>query len=118
LPTRTQAFFGGLHDWVGVAPPTKEDVANAPLVAFGTMHVKAIRETGGEIIGNVPLTESRSEIPELMDSHGGPAAYILKGVRYHRAARREEWGKVPVLRHWGYNVIKLLAESRFASSAP
>ncbi len=117
LPTKTQAFFGGLHDWVGDVPPTKQDVAKAALVAFGAMHVKAIRKTGGEILGNVPLTESQSEIPELMDSHGGPAARILKGAKFQRAARRDEWGKVPVLSFWGYDVIKLIAESRFANPA-
>lgn len=115
LPTKTQSFFGALHDSVGDVPPTKQDVAKAALVAFGTMHVKAIRETGGEILGNVPLTESQSEIPELMDSHGGPAARILKGVKFQRAARRDEWGKVPVLSYWGYEHIKNLAESRFAA---
>ena len=47
LPTKTQVFFGGLHDWVGDAPPTEQDVASVALVAFGTMHVKAIRENGG-----------------------------------------------------------------------
>ena len=117
LFTKTQAFFGGLHDWVGDVPPTKQDVAKAALVAFGAMHVKAIRKTGGEILGNVPLTESQSEIPELMDSHGGPAARILKGAKFQRAARRDEWGKVPVLSFWGYDVIKLIAESRFANPA-
>lgn len=112
LPLKKQSFFGGLHDWVGDLPPTSV-AATTALLEFGTMHVKAIRETGGAVLGNVPLMVGEPEIPQLMDSFGGPAAVVLKGAKFERAARREEWGKNPVLSYWGYDAIKVLAERRF-----
>lgn len=115
LPTKTQAFFGGLHDWLGDRPPTVSDVQASPLVEFGVMHVQAIRETGEAILGNVPLSQAEDEIPELMDSEGGPAARILKGARFLRKAKKAEWGKMPVLSNWGYNVIRLHAERMLAN---
>ena len=114
LPTKTQSFFGGLHDWIGTGVPTADDVVRSPMVEFGVMHVKAIQHVGSGVVGNVPLSIGLDEIPVLLDSMGGPAARLLKGVVLLRPARREEWGKLPVLGFWGYDFIRAFAESRFA----
>jgi hypothetical protein len=85
------------------------------MVEFGMMHVKAIRETGDAVIGNAPLSPEEREIPLLLSAFGGPAARVMKGCRFERMARREEWGKLPVLSGWGYDYIRELAEDRFGA---
>ena len=110
LPTKLQSFFGGLHSWIGAAPPTPVEVRAAGFSHYGAMHVRAIKETGTAVAGHVPLSRDLREIPTLIDSVGGPASYILKGVKWVRPAERNEWGRLPVLGFWGLDYILQLAE--------
>jgi hypothetical protein len=110
LPTPTRTFFGGLHGWFGKSPPTSEDIAGAALVAFGIMHVRAIVRVGGRVLGNRPLEADGLELPLMLDAHGGPTTRVVRGAQTVRAARRAEWGRLPVLGFWGYNFIQTLAD--------
>jgi hypothetical protein len=96
IPTPSRAFFGGLQDWIGSAAPTAEAISGRAIVAWG--------ERSLELDGIAP--------PAQFDAMGGPQTMFLNGAEPVRPARREEWGKLPVLGFLGYDFIKSLAEQR------
>jgi hypothetical protein len=112
IPSPRRAFFGGLHDWIDNVPPTSSAIADAGFVAYGVMHIKAITETGGCILGECPLLDRDDYHPTLLSAYGGVHAMILRGSSPIRRASKAEWGQLPVLGMWGYDFIKLLAESK------
>jgi hypothetical protein len=114
--TRT-AFFGGLQDWIGDAPPTRESIAGTGVIRFGAMHLKAITEVGGEILGFRPLDLDGFVLPDLHSAHS-LGANVLIGADIVRAAREDEWGTRPVLQYWGYGYIERLAEELAATRMP
>jgi hypothetical protein len=109
VPIKTRAFFGGLQDWIGDDPPTHVSIAGTRIARFGVMHVKAITETGGEILGLRPLELDGIELPEL-HSAMSLGAKLLCGADAVRVARQDEWGTRPVLAYWAYGFIEELAE--------
>jgi hypothetical protein len=113
----TRTFLGGLHDWVGEHPPTSDAIGHRALLEVGVMHIKAITETGGEVLGVRPLDADELVPPLLLSAHGGQDARVLRGAQWLRLARRDEWGKYPILGVWGYSVIRQLAERRFVRGA-
>ncbi len=112
LVTRTRAFFGCLHDWTGDHPPTSSDLEGSGVVASGTMHVKAVRETGGLILGNRALELDQLEVPLLLSARGGAGTMLLRGVSTVRPANRDDLERYPVLSAWGYNFIRTLAATK------
>jgi hypothetical protein len=110
LPTPSRTFFGGLHDWLGEAAPTSDDIAGALFVDFGVMHIRTIVHTGGQVLGNRPLEADAIELPLMLDAHAGPRTRLVRGAQTVRVARREEWGTRAVLGVWGYGVTKVRAE--------
>lgn len=113
LPTKTRAFFGGLHHWRGSQPPTRDTRLGSDFVAFGVMHIKAITTTGGAILGERPLEADGIELPILLSAIGGPGTMILRGADPMRPAERDEWGKHPVLGYWGFDYIAEIAAHAF-----
>ena len=114
VPSKTRAFFGGLHDWIGDAPPTGEAIAGTSILHFGIMHVKAITETGGEVLGERPLALDGIELP-LLHSAMGLSAELLRGADAIRPVPPNEWGTLPVIVYWAYGFIEELAEQLAAS---
>ena len=114
--TRT-AFFGGLQDWIGDAPPTSESIAGTGIARFGVMHLKAIIEVGGEILGVRPLDLDGIGLPDLHSAHS-LSANILRGADIVRLAREDEWGTRPVLQWWSYGYIEQLAEELATTRSP
>jgi len=110
LPTPNRSFFGGLHDWVSDVPPTADSIASSAFLAWGVMHIRAITETGGDILGLRELAADNVKPPTLASAVGGPGMTVLEGARSIRPASREEWGQFPVLGYWGYDFIRSLAE--------
>ena len=110
----SRAFFGGLHDWVGDALPTAEAIGGTGLVAYGVMHIKAITQTGGPILGCRPLEADGLAIPFLASGEGGPTTCLLRGADAIAPLPQEQWGSLPVLGYWGYTVIQDLADGRFS----
>jgi len=117
MPTKTRAFFGGLHNWRGSALPTQTDIADAGFVAYGVMHVKSITYRGGAVLGERPLHLDNHELPALLSAHGGPGTMVLQGAEPVREALVSEWGTLPVLEFWGYDFIAELAEARLNAKA-
>ena len=112
LPTKSRGFFGGLHSWIGSREPTSDDIAKAQFLAFGAMHIRAITEVGGKLLGEAPLQDF--ELPALLSAMGGPDTKVLTGANAVRKAKRSEWGTMPVLGYWGYEHIREVAELRLA----
>ena len=110
VPSPSRAFFGGLHNWVGIEPPSSASIAGAGFLAFGVMHIRAITGVSGQVLGIRPLELDAVELPILLSAHGGAGTMVLSGARRLREAHREEWGKLPVLGFWGYDFIQQLAE--------
>lgn len=117
IPTQGKSFFGGLHRWVGSVVPSVESIAGAEFLAFGVMHVRAITETGGEVLGERALEDDGFELPLLLSARGGDGTLILRGAEPVRDARRDEWGSLPVLGFWGYDFIQQLAQQHLHRGA-
>jgi hypothetical protein len=114
--TRT-AFFGGLQHWIGDAPPTSESIAGTGIVRFGAMHLKAITEVAGEILGHRPLELDGFVLPELNSAYS-LGANVLIGADIVRVAREDEWGRRPVLQYWSYCYIEQFAEELAGVRSP
>ena len=114
LPMKN-AFFGGLHDWIGDAPPTQEAFAGTRLAHVGVMHPKAITETGGNVLGERPLELDGIELPLLHSQLCAPGVLLLRGADALREARPDELGTLPLLSHWSYGYIEMLAEQLAAA---
>ena len=84
------------------------------MVACGVMHVKAITEMGGSILGNRPLELDRLEVPLRLSAHGGPGTVLLRGARTVRPASKDDFGRFPVLGVWGYDFIRQLAATKLS----
>ncbi|MEZ4278487.1 MAG: hypothetical protein R3F21_02580 [Myxococcota bacterium] len=103
LPTKTRSFFEACT--TGLEPVNRQKPMLLKRRCWNwSKHVRAIQGVGAGVIGNVPLSPGLDEIPILLDSMGGPAACVLKGVVTLRPARRDEWGKLSVLRVLGSRI--------------
>lgn len=112
----TKTFLAGLLDWVGDAPPAESSIAGAGLFAQGFAHIKAITTTGGEVLGQRDL-DADDIVPARWRSHErGGTVWLYEGARRLRPATAAD-RELPVMTTWGYSVISVLAESRFAASA-
>jgi hypothetical protein len=116
LPTPSRNFFGGLVKWLGDEPPSADGIAGARLLRSGILHIRAITQTGGTILGYRPLDADGIEVPELMSAMGGPTTMLLRGAESVRSAEPHEWRTRPTLSFWGYNMIQEYAEKLAAGT--
>jgi hypothetical protein len=116
LCLNSRIFLAGLMDWAGSKPPTNEAIAGCGVLAQGMMHVVAIRDTSGLIIGQRDL--QLDEITGLREvSHrGGGTVWLYEGGLRLRPATAEESRILPVMSVWGRRVIQVLAEKHFAAT--
>lgn len=106
-------------DWVSEAPPGFESLAGAgDLIDNGEAHIKAITETGGEILGIRPLDADGIEGLIRVSHRAGGTVHLLRGATRLRAATAEEAATLPVLATWGYRSITVKAEARFVGRGP
>ena len=110
-------FIAGLMDWCGEAPPAPEDVRSAKLAEHGLAHVKTIRESRGAVLGRVPLEDSELEVPLTLDQSPGDGCRLRRGFSLLGVASAEEQRKLKVFSTWGYSVVRIKAEKRFAGDA-
>src|SRR3954467_14200909 len=65
----SRVFLGGLMDWFGESPPTAEAIAGCGVIAQGSLHVKAIRENAGQVLGFRDLSLEDIEPGLFRDAH-------------------------------------------------
>jgi hypothetical protein len=112
IPVSKRTFLAGLLEWVSDSEPTEKAIGGAPLLRQGFAHIKAIRETGGMILGLRPLAADDIQ-PHLWVTTGFlPQAWVYRGADpVRRAADADR--SLPVMGVWGYNVIRVIAEHAF-----
>jgi hypothetical protein len=74
------------------------------------MHVKAITQTGGMVLGLRPLEVDELISPLLLSAQGGRGTRLMRGAQHLRIAKPADLGSYPVLGFWGYDFIRQLAE--------
>lgn len=114
IPVSSRIFLAGLLDWVSAAVPAEPTIAGAPLLEQGFAHVKAIRETGGAVLGIRPLHDDGIEPRLWLTSGLASQAWVYRGAEPVRHASLNDAG-LPVLGVWGYRVISVLAEHAFVA---
>jgi hypothetical protein len=106
MPGARVGFLGALLNWRGEEQPTYESIAGAPALDQGVMHIMAITETGGVVLGNRALELDGVE-PWLF-GHGNDVQRGFTVLRRRTLADRQ----LPTLGWWGYDVIQILANKR------
>lgn len=82
------AFWAGLMDWCGDAPPTGDDLEGVDgVVHHGVAHILAITMTGGEILGHRPLVVDGIDLD-------GPWPEGALGYSVLRVRAEARWGDV------------------------
>ncbi len=112
IPVSSRIFLAGLLDWVSDAAPTLTSIAVTALLEQGFAHVRAIRESGGTVLGIRPLQEDGIEPYWWLTSSFIPQAWVYRGAVAVRPATSAD-RSLPVLGVWGYGVISVIAEHAF-----
>lgn len=112
MPGARVTFLAGALDCVSTLPPSYEAISGAKCIAQGQAHVKAITETGGEIIGCRPLA-----LDGIIPSFFRGASYwknsfVHEGCIPIRPQLPQD-ENLPVLSTWGYKIPVNIAEARF-----
>ena len=110
-PGQRSMLLAGVMDWVGTAPPSAESIAGCATHAQGEIHLRCIRETGGEILGSRPLEADGIEVGEFLSEQPGRNCMLMRGYDVIRPASAEEQLRLAVFPTWGYLVMVGLAEA-------
>jgi hypothetical protein len=108
VPGERVAFLGGLLDWHASLPPTADSIARAGTVEQGVMHVRAIINSGGEVLGHRPLQLDGLEPATFVNGNS-----VQKGFTRLREWCPEDTARFPSLSYWSYDVITTLAHKHF-----
>jgi hypothetical protein len=111
-PVNARTFLAGLLDWVGDAPPTSASIAGATSRAQGFVHIKAIRENGGVVLGTRPLELDGIEPGQWLSHPIDRVTWVYAGATPIRPAGLDDAG-LPVIEGWGFKLIERLAEGAF-----
>jgi hypothetical protein len=106
------SFLAGVLDWNGQQLPTQESIANAPCLAQGDTHLKAIISTGGVILGHRELDKDGIEPWTFRSSQFWVNSTIQKGYSVIRDQKPSDTD-LPVWTTWGYKTPLILCETRF-----
>jgi hypothetical protein len=112
IPTPSRGFLGGLQDGVGSSEPSAESIEGHGILDVGVMHIRAITNLGGRVLGHRALHLDSIELPILLSAMGGPGAKVLRGAMSVRLAEQAEWGMYPFLGYWGWDYIQILAKHK------
>ena len=82
-----RAFIAGLLDWSGNHIPYPQEIEGKPIKRFGSAHIKAITENGGEIRGEIWPSWGFENVVEKTDA----------------------------ISSWGYGVIRVYGEKHFGN---
>jgi hypothetical protein len=115
LYLNSRIFLAGLMDWSGPEPPASQAIAGRGLLAQGRMHVAAIRDAGGLIIGQRDLELDGIAGLREVSHRGGGTVWLYQGGLRLRPATAEESRTLPVMSVWGRRFLQVLAEKHFSS---
>ncbi len=104
LPGSKIAFLASLLNWHGNSLPTFESIAGSHTLEQGIVHILAITQTGGSILGNRPLELDGIEPWVFINGD-----IIQRGFTQLRKWRRKDNECYPTLSWWGYDVIQIYA---------
>ncbi|HEU0144342.1 MAG TPA: Imm26 family immunity protein [Nitrososphaera sp.] len=104
LPGSRVAFLAGLLNWHGTSLPTSESIAGSQTLEQGIVHILAISQTGGEVLGNRPLELNGIEPWVFINGD-----VIQQGFTRLRKWKRKDNKRYPTLSWWGYDVIQIYA---------
>ena len=110
------SFLAAVLNWHSSAPPTYEAIAGAKCLDQGSAHLKAITETGGNILGCRPLELDNIEPWLFRRAEFYKNSWLLKGLRLLRPQQQADQC-LPVLSGWGYLVPVVIAEKHFIAKA-
>ena len=110
------SFLGAVLDWVSSSQPTSAAIAGAACVAQGHVHIKAITESGGEILGHRPLELDGIEPWLFRGAHGWQNSSVQEGLIPIRPQTPED-KRLPVFSTWGYDFALGIAEARFVEKS-
>jgi hypothetical protein len=102
IPSGSRAFLGALSSWHGDSPPSTDALAGQRCLEQGVMHILAITQTGGAILGNRPLKADGLELWLFADGNS-----VKRGFTPTFSLR--PLATLPSLGWWGYDVISIYA---------
>jgi hypothetical protein len=103
-------LIAGLLDWIDTTPPSMEAIRGRRSVAQGEIHLRAIWETGGNILGSRSLEEDGIVPDHFLSESPGRNCFLMSGYDLLRPATEEEQRSLPVFSTWGYLGIRHRAE--------
>jgi hypothetical protein len=106
------SFLAAVLDWHSAEPPTPEAIALAPCVTQGHVHLKAITETGGSILGYRALDADGIQPWLFRGAHGWQNSNVQLGFIPVRPQQPED-RDLPVFSTWGFDVAARIADARF-----
>lgn len=105
----SRIFTAGLLTWTGNEPPTAEGLADADLVDWGAMHVRAITRHGEQVLGRWEGVETLTPLQKVSHRMGGRVELFTNG-RLDGYASLEQARSLPVMDTWGLDSLRVIAE--------
>jgi hypothetical protein len=107
------AFLVALMDWNSPNSPDSNTITNSKILKHGQVHIKAIIESGSEIVGHRELALDEIEIPLTLDSSPDTKCLLRQGFTTLGYASTEQRKTLKVFSTWGYSVLKNTAEHNY-----
>ena len=104
----------GLLNWIGNVEPSSESISGSKLIDHGQVHIKTIRESGGEIVGFRSLDLDEISVPLTLDQSPGKNCRLRRGFIILGNATEQQQTELKVFRTWGYGMLKIKAEKCFS----
>src|SRR5262245_8470917 len=90
----TRSCLAGLMDWTDCTLPTAESIAGRRVIQQGHVHVKTIRETGGQVLGYRELALDAIEPNLFRDAWG--ATCVQRGFDWLRLYDAKTDASLPI----------------------
>lgn len=110
------AFLAGVLDWHGAVVPSSESIAGAACLDQGRAHIRAITRTGGTILGFRELSKDGIEPWFFRGAEFWKNSQVYRGLSPERPQTTKD-SHLPILSTWGYNVVRVIAESRYVKKS-
>jgi hypothetical protein len=108
-------FLAAVLDWHSAELPTPESIALAPCLDQGSVHLKAVTETGGVILGFRDLDDDGIQPWIFRGADGWKNSHVQQGFIDIRPQQPEDCS-LPLYSAWGFKFAACIAEARFVKS--